>query len=85
MNIKIIPLAARKIELRKITLDMLNKTIELPDQTVKGYGGRTVKQKIYNVNNKDKLLRVVCEKEGKDIIVVTAYLSSQIKKYMDKK
>ena len=60
MNIKIIPLATKKIELRKITLDMLNKTIELPDQTVKGYCGRTVKQKVYNINNKDKLLRVVC-------------------------
>ena len=82
MNIKLIPLAAKKIKLRKITLDMLNEAIASPDQTVKGYGGRIVKQKIYNINNKDKLLRVVCEKEGKDNIVVTAYLTSQIKKYM---
>lgn len=64
---------------------MLNETIKSPDQTVKGYGGRTVKQKIYNINNKDKLLRVICEKEGKDTIIITAYLTSQIKKYMGKK
>jgi|TARA_Y100000310_G_scaffold313469_1_gene361872 hypothetical protein len=81
MNIKIIPLAAKKIKLRKITNDIINETIKSPDQTVKGYGDRAVKQKIYNIDNKDKLLRVVCEKEGKDTIVVTAYLTSQVKKY----
>jgi len=52
VNIKIIPLAAKKIELRRITDDMLSEAIATPDQTVKGYGGRTVKQKIYNINNK---------------------------------
>ena len=35
----------------------------------------------FSINNKKKLLRIVCEKNGKDIIVVTAYLTSQIKKY----
>ena len=61
---------------------MLNETVSSPDQSVEGYGGRTVKQKIYNIGNKEKLLRVVCETEGKDTIVVTAYLTSQIKKYV---
>ncbi len=81
MEIKIIPLAAEKIKLRKIYKDMLYETIKQPDQTVKGYGSRTVKQKIYKINNKEKLLRVICEKSGEDTIVVTAYLTSQIKKY----
>ena len=80
MKIKIIPLAAKKIKLRRIPKEMLYETIKQPDQTVEGYGGRFVKQKIYK--NKDKLLRVVCEKSGKDIVVVTAYLTSQIKKYL---
>lgn len=81
MYIKIIPLAAKKIKLRRISKKMLNETIKSPGQIVNGYGGRIVKQRIYSVNNKNKLLRVVCEKYGKDTIVVTAYLTSQIRKY----
>ena len=42
---------------------------------------RMVNQKIYNIKNKKKLLRAVCEKNDKNIIVVTAYLTNQIKKY----
>ena len=81
MKIKIIPLAAKKIKLRKISKEMLDETIKQPDQTVDGYGGRLVRQKIYDINNKKKLLRVVCEIKDKETIVITAYLTSQIKKY----
>ncbi len=83
MNIKIIPLADKKIKVRKISLGMITETIKSPDETVKGYGSRIVKQKIHKIGSKDKLLRVVCEKEGDDFIVVTAYLTSQIKKYLN--
>ena len=81
MDIKIIPLAAKKIKLRRISASMITETVKFPDKTVEGYGGRRVKQKIYKINNKDKLLRVICEKSNKNIIVVTAYLTTQIKKY----
>lgn len=81
MATKIIPLAAKKIKLRKISSSMLTETIKHPNQIVEGYGGRTVYQKIYDIKNKKKLLRVVCEKEEDNTIVVTAYLTSQIKKY----
>ena len=81
MGIKIIGLAAKKIKLRQISSSMLYETLKSPDQIVEGYGGRKVKQKIYNINNKKKLLRIICEKNGKDTIVVTAYLTSQIQKY----
>tara|TARA_Y100000294_G_scaffold119671_1_gene111144 strand:+ start:3452 stop:3721 length:270 start_codon:yes stop_codon:yes gene_type:complete len=84
VSIKIIPLADKKIKVRNISLGMIAETIKSPDQTVKGYGSRTVKQKIYKINNKDKLLRVVCEKEGSNFIVVTAYLTSQVKRYRRK-
>ena len=60
---------------------MLYETIKQPDQAVDGYGGRAVKQKIYNINNKKKLLRVICETKGNETIVITSYLTSQIKKY----
>ena len=85
VEIKIIPLAAKKIKLRKISKKMLDETIEQPDQTVDGYGGRVVRQKIYNIKNKKKLLRVVCETKGKETIVVTSYLTSQIEKYWRQK
>jgi len=81
VEIKIIPLAAKKIKLRKISKEMLDETIKQPGQTVEGYGGRNVKQKIYTINNKKKLLRVVCETKGKDTVIVTAYLTSHIKRY----
>jgi len=84
MGIKIIPLAAKKIKLRKISNAMLTETINSPQQIVEGYGDRRVSQKIYIINNKKKLLRVIYEKDGKDTIVVTAYLTSQIKKYWRK-
>jgi len=80
MEIKIIPLAVKKIKRRKISKDMLYETIKQPDQTVDGYGGRVVKQKIYNIDGKKKLLRVICEVNN-GIVVVTTYLTSQIKKY----
>lgn len=81
MTTKIIPLASKKIKLRKISKAMLTGTIKKPDQVVEGYGGRIIYQKIYNIKNKRKLLRIVCEKENNNIIVVTAYLTSQIKRY----
>ena len=84
VEIKIIPLAAKKIKLRKISKKMLDETIEQPDQTVEGYGDRVVRQKVYSIKNKKKLLRVVCEEEGRDLIIVTAYLTSQIKRYWRK-
>jgi len=81
VEVSIIPLAAKKIELRNISKDLIKETVTNPDQIVEGYGGRIVKQKIYSINNKKKLLRVVCEKSNKETIVITAYLTSQIKKY----
>ncbi len=72
MVTKIIPLAVKKIKLRKISKSMLNETMKHPDQIVEGYGGRSVHQKIYNIEGKKKLLRVVCEKAGNDNPIVTA-------------
>jgi hypothetical protein len=82
MNIKIIPLAERKLVRRKITLSMVSETVKKPESTATGYGGRTVCQKIFMVEGKEKLLRVVCEAEGKSTLVITAYLTSQVRKYL---
>jgi hypothetical protein len=48
---------------------------------VEGYGGRRVRQKKYVVNDKEMLLRVVVHEEKERLVVITAYLTSQIKRY----
>lgn len=85
MEIEIIPLALRKINLRKIPIEWVKETIITPDQIVAGYGDRKVWQRIYKVTDKDMLLRVICEKEKGKQVVITAYLTTQIKKYWEEK
>jgi len=81
VEIEIIPLASKKIERRKIERGLIEEAILDPDQTVEGYAKREVRQKIYTIEGKRYLLRVICEKEQDKIIVITAYLTSQIKRY----
>jgi mRNA-degrading endonuclease RelE of RelBE toxin-antitoxin system len=81
MEIEIIPLAQKKIKQRQISYEWIKETIESPDRVVAGYGGREVRQKLYVIRSRNKLLRVVYEVEDDKIIVVTAYLTSKIEKY----
>ena len=85
MEFIIIPLAQKKIKQRGISAAWIEETISKPEQTVSGYAGRTVYQRRYKAaDQKEKLLRVVCEaKEGKQI-VITAYLTSEIHRYWRK-
>jgi hypothetical protein len=87
MSINIIPLALRKIELRGIPHKWVEETIRKPEQTVVGYGGRKIAQKIYQKNGKKMLLRVIYETEveSKSYVVITAYLTSQINRYVEAK
>jgi len=80
-KIEIIPLASKKIRRRKVALQWVEETINHPDQVVEGYGGRKVRQKKYIVNGKEMLLRVVVHEEKERLVVITAYLTSQIKRY----
>ena len=81
MKLEIIPLASKKIKLRKIPLEWFNETVSKPEQVVEGYAGRKVAQRIYHRKGKRILLRVVLEKDPYKNVVVTAYLTSQIEKY----
>jgi len=80
-KIEIIPLAIKKIRQRKVTQQWVEETVNQPDQVVEGYGGRRVRQKKYVVNDKEMLLRVVVHEEEERLVVITAYLTSQIKRY----
>ena len=63
----------------------LAETLKGPEQIVNGYGGRKVAQKRYQVENRQYLLRVVFEDKGDSLLVITAYLTSQIERYREEK
>ena len=82
MRFEIIPLALRKIKQRGIPLEWIEQTLSSPDQITEGYEERRVAQKLYNVNGKKMLLRVVFETAGGEVkVVITAYLTTQIERY----
>lgn len=83
-DFEIIPLAMKKIAQRNIPVEWIEQTLNLPDQVVEGYEGREVAQKIYRLNGKKMLLRVVFEATGNGKVVVTAYLTSQVERYWRK-
>jgi hypothetical protein len=80
-KIEIIPIAKGKLERRKITNDWIIEAINYPGQIVEGYGGRKVAQRKYKIDGKEYLLRVIYEENEQEVIVLTAYLTSQIKRY----
>ena len=60
----------------------MKETIDVPDQTLDGYGGRKVAQKKYMIEQKEYLLRVIYEeKKGEINVVITGYLTSHIERY----
>ncbi len=63
---------------RGITKEEVVKAINEPDYAGKGYGGREVAQKLID----GKLLRVIYEKQGEEITVITAYITSKVEKYL---
>jgi hypothetical protein len=82
VKIVVIPIAEKKIERRNIPMEWVKETVRSPEQTVSGYGGRTVYQKRYETSGgKQQLLRVVTEKVPEQIDVITAYLTSEINRY----
>ena len=62
---------------------MIEGTVSNPDQIVSGYGERSVAQKIYKIDDKKMILRVIYEYDEK-YTVITAYLTSQTDKYWSK-
>jgi hypothetical protein len=56
-KIEIIPIARKKLERRGLSEEWIKETINRPDQTVGGYGGRKVAQKKYVVENKEYLIK----------------------------
>ena len=84
-EIEIISLAKKKIGRRGIPSDWVIGALTSPDQVVEGYGGRKVAHRRRTVRGKDRLLRVVFEETPEKYIVITAYLTSAVKRYWKEK
>jgi hypothetical protein len=80
-QIEIIPIAKKKADQRGLTEDQLLDVLKAPDQIVKGYGGRKVAQKKYKMGEGEFLLRVVYEEGQNTLKVITAYLTSKVRRY----
>jgi hypothetical protein len=80
-EIEVIPLARRKMERRGIPESWVDEVLRSADQVVEGHGGRLVAQQRRRIRRKEKLLRVVFEETQDKYVVITAYLTSDIKRY----
>ncbi len=83
-EIEIIPLARRKLARRSISELWVKEALTSPEQVVKGHGGRLVAQQRRMTRRREKLLRVVFEETGDKYVVITAYLTSDMKRYWKK-
>ncbi|MBE0427361.1 MAG: DUF4258 domain-containing protein [Nitrospirae bacterium] len=81
---EIIPIAKKKSERRGIPEDWIRETVNFPTQIVEGYEGRKVAHRKYVIDSKEYLLGVFYE-EGEELnVVITAYLTSDIERYLRK-
>ncbi len=80
-EIEIIPLAKRKMEKRGIPEAWVAEALRNADQIVEGHAGRSVAQQRRRIRRREKLLRVVFEETDDRYVVITAYLTSDIKRY----
>ena len=80
-RIEIIPLARRKMVRRGIPESWVGEALRSPGQIVEGHGGRLVAHRRRRVRGKEKLLRVVFEETQDKYVVITAYLTTDIKRY----
>ncbi len=80
-EIEIIPLAKRKMARRGIPESWVGEALRSPDQVVEGHGDRLVAQQRRRIRRKERLLRVVFEETEEKYVVITAYLTSDIKRY----
>ena len=80
-EIEIIPLAKRKMARRGIPESWVGEALRSPEQVVEGHGSRWVAQQRRRVRRRERLLRVVFEETEDKYVVITAYLTTDIKRY----
>ncbi|MCW1306023.1 MAG: DUF4258 domain-containing protein [Candidatus Parvarchaeota archaeon] len=75
MNFKWTDHVVSQMKERDIQRDLIQKTLDNPDEIVTGNFGRKIYQKHFD----DKLLRVIVEEK-----IITAYFARKISKYLSK-
>jgi len=80
-EIELIPLARKKIAKGGIPEAWVGDALRNAHQVVEGHGGRSVAQQRRRIRRREKLLRVVFEDTEDKYVVITAYLTSDIKRY----
>ncbi|MEW6325036.1 MAG: DUF4258 domain-containing protein [Nitrospirota bacterium] len=84
-EIEIIPLAGKKMGRRGIPAEWVIQALMSPEQVVEGYDGRKVAHRRQRVKGEERLLRVVFEDTPEKYVVITAYLTSAVKRYWKEK
>jgi hypothetical protein len=69
------------MERRGIPESWVAEALSAPDQVVEGHGGRSVAQQRRRVRRREKLFRAVFEETRDKYVVITAYITSDIKRY----
>ena len=58
------------------------ETLQFPDQIILSKRGRKIVHKVYKKNDKKWLLRVIFEEKANVKVIVTAYWTTKIEKYL---
>jgi hypothetical protein len=75
--------AMQQMKLRSISMDLVEKVMDSPDEIIK-FGTLTIYQAIIDFGEKKEyLVRVFVNKEKEPALVVTIYKTSKIKKYYE--
>jgi hypothetical protein len=80
-EIEIIPLAKRKLARRGIPEAWIYDALAKAEQVIEGHGRRLVAHQRHRIRRRERLLRVVFEETEHKYVVITAYLTSDIKRY----
>ena len=72
--------AKEKIEKRKIPLELIDKVLFHPEQTIE-QDEITIYQSIFEIDNKEYILRVFVNTYIIPNLIVTVYLTNKISKY----
>lgn len=85
MNILITEHAEFEMQRRQISLNLVQRVVEDPEQIVPSRKGRLIYQSRFfdEQEGKEMLLRVILDIEGDDFWVVTVYKTSRIERYWE--
>lgn len=73
--------AKRRVWRRKIPLGLVDRVLREPEQLIEERGRKVAQSRWTMPAGEDHLLRAVYEESGTDILVVTVYDTSRVRKY----